>query len=290
MMDAQRLLEMVNDHPIMKYSLEQRIDEIKGELEAIPLDQKEARISIFFYGKPVIGSEGLDAQFAGKVLSPFQNMVKTDFAQRAHGRVGGRGPAKKNNEAQLYITALPRGSFGIELAKLENYSLFDEHELADTLVHVTNLIEASAKSDADFAVALEDAPSRTIRNLGEFLKVVSDEEAGVTIESGGTRCKLSVEDARIAYDRVSFTKTDEETLSYEGTLRGIMLDSWRFDFTTSQAEKFSGRISDDLTENQVKSFFSYIDELCVGTFEQSKVIFKNGQERKRYTLISIADR
>lgn len=287
LLEIERLLKLVGNHPIMSQSLQQKANALKEALDKIPLDQKEAKIILFFSGKPVLGSEGLDAFFAGKVLQPFQNMVKTDFSQRVHGKMGERGPAKNNFESQLFITALPRGSFGIELTKLQQHNLFDEVELADTLVHLTNLIEASAKSDDDFAVALEDASARTIKSLEDFLKVVSDEEAGVTIESGGTRCELSVEAARIAYDRVSATKTDEDIVTINGILRGIMLDSWRFDFTSSEGRKFSGRFNNDLSEEEIKGFVKYLDQPCTASFEESKVIFKNGQERIRYELLSI---
>jgi hypothetical protein len=287
LLDTERMLSIVGNHPIMSFSLTQRANELRQQLEAIPLDKREAKVILFFSGKPVKGSQGIDAGFAGKVLPPFQSMVKTDFAQRINGKLGERGPAKNTNESQLFITALPRGSFGIELSKLQNQSLFDESELADTLVHLTNLIEASAKSDEDFAVALDDAPGRTIKSLEEFLKVISDEEAGVTIESGGIRCELSPERARIAYDRVSVTKTDDTIVYISGTLRGIMLDSWRFDFISADSNKFSGRLSEDLSEQDVKNFLQFIDQPCVGCFEESIVIFKNGQERIRYKLLSI---
>jgi len=287
LIDTERMLSLIGDHPVMSFSLKQRADDLKRQLDEIPLVQKEAKIILFFSGKPVIGSEGIDALFVGKVLAPFQNMVKNDFAQRVHGKLEGRGPAKNSNESQLFITSLPRGSFGIELTKLEQHNLFDETELADTLVHITNLIDASAKSDDDFAVALEDAPARTIKSLEDFLKVVSDEEAGVTIESGGTRCELSPEAARIAFDRVSATKTNEKTIVIDGLLRGLMLDSWRFDFTSSEGKKFSGRFSEDLFEQDVKGFVKYLDQACSATFEQSTVAFKNGQERIRYELLSI---
>lgn len=287
--DTERLLNLIGDHPVMSFTLQQRAEELRQQLEEIPIDQKEAKVTLFFHGKPVIGSIGIDAQFAGKVLPHFQNMVKTDFAQRAMGKVGGRGPAKGGSESHLFITSLPRGSFGIELTKLQNQTLFGETQMADTLVHVTSLIEAAAKSDEDYGMALEDAPARTIKSLNDFLKAVSDEEAGVTIESGGIRVTLSVEEARIAYNRVSTTQLSEDTVALQGVLRGVMLNSWRFDFTPFTGEPFSGRFSEDLSEDEVESFLAFLNQPCSATFEESKVVFKNGQLRTRYTLLSVEE-
>jgi hypothetical protein len=289
LMETERLLQIVGDHPVMSMPLQQKADEIRQELKDIPLDQKEAKVSLFFSGKPVVGSAGINALFASKVLQPFQNMVKTDFAQRVLGNINERGPAKGSHDSQLFITALPRGSFGIELTKLQGQTLFGEVEMADTLVHIASLIEASAKSDEDYAVALSDAPARTIKSLNDFLKVVSEEEAGVTIESGGIRVSLTAEDARVAYNRVSTTQLSEDTVSIQGILRGVMLNSWRFDFTPFTGEPFSGRFSDELSENEVKSFFAFLDQPCSAAFEESKVVFKNGQLRTRYTLLSLKE-
>lgn len=289
--ETQKLIDIIGEHPVMTFSLKQKLAELQAKLEAIPIGYKEAKVILFFSGKPVLGSEGIDAFFAGKVLPPFQDMISTDFAQRKHGKVGGRGQAKSQKEAQLFITALPRGSFGIELTKLENQNLFDDSELADTLVHVTGLIEASAKSDEDFAAAIDETSPRTIKDLKHFLEVVSSEHAGVTIESGGIRCELSEEAARIAFDRVSVMQTEEKEVTIEGVLRGATLDSWRFDFTPNDGKRFSGRISDELTEDDVKGFIvGFLDKNCNAIFEESTVTFKNSIPKKVYKLLGVKSR
>ena len=288
LLDTQKMLKMVENHPVMGPSLKQIVLELQSKIDLIPIDQKEAKVVLLFSGKPVLGSLGIDAFFIGKVLSPFQNMVETDFAQRNKGKVAGRGPAKKYKESQLFITALPRGSFGIELTKLQNQNLFDEVQLSETLVHLTNLIDASAKSDEDFAVAIDNTSARTITSLQEFLGVISNEDAGITIESGGIRCELTQEAARIAFNRVSTTKTDEVPINFDGTLRGATLDSWRFDFTSIEGDKISGRISDELSEDEVKLYLTnYLDTICTATFELSTIVFKNGRMKKTYQLVDI---
>lgn len=288
LLDTLRMLKLVGDHPVMAPSLQQKANDLQTQLDEIPLNQKESKVMLLFSGKPVLGSLGIDVLFTGKVLLPFQNMVKTDFAQRTNGKVGNKGQAKNLKESQLFITSLPRGSFGIELTKLQNHTLFDDLDLSDTLVHITNLVSAAAKSDEDFAVAIEEISARTITSLSDFLEVIANEEAGITIESGGIRCQLSVEEARIAFDRVSVTKTDDSSIEFEGVLRGATLDSWRFDFTTTQGAKISGRIGEDLSEDEVKLFLaSYLDVICNATFELSTLVFKNGRTKRNYQLVDI---
>ena len=286
--ETENLLNLVGDHPIMSFSLKQKIQSIRQEIENIPVGGKEAKIDLFFTGKPIIGSQGLDAYFAGKVLQPFQNMVMTDFAHRAHGKSGRRGKAAYAKESQLFITSLPRGSFGLELTKLQNHSLFDEMQLADTLEEITNLIAASATSDDVFAEAIEKTTPRTIKGLEDFLKVISEEDAGIKVETGDVYCNLTPEQARIAYDRVSDTTIDDNIITIEGTLRGVLLDSWRFDFVPTEGDKFSGRLSDDITEETASLYLGeFVNKKCNATFEIYTIEFKNGRSKSSHILLEI---
>ena len=92
----------------MSVAFAERERELNEQIAAIPLENKESRAVLFFSGKPVHGSLGIDAAFASRVLEPFQNMVMADYADRKHGKVCGR-----HGEAQsrLLLTGLPRGSF-----------------------------------------------------------------------------------------------------------------------------------------------------------------------------------
>ena len=77
LLEVQRLKALAGDHPIMSVSYRERETEIRGQIETLPLGQKEAKVVLFFSGEPVQGSQGIDALFAGKVLEPFQTMVRT---------------------------------------------------------------------------------------------------------------------------------------------------------------------------------------------------------------------
>ena len=188
---AQRMLNLVGDHPAMGASFRKRVETMQRELDAIPSDTKEPSVTLLFSGPPVMGSLGIDANFLGKVLLPFQKMVQSDLVQRGYGKVGSRGQLRNADDARLFLTSLPRGSFGVELSKLDNNNLFDEVQVADSLVHVTRLIHASAQSDEEFAATLSDTSSRTLTDLTQFLKIIADDNAGMTIEAGNVRSTLS---------------------------------------------------------------------------------------------------
>lgn len=288
LLETQRMLEMVGNHPIMSISLKQKEKVLLEQLDKIPVDKKDTKVVLLFSGNPVKGSIGIDASFVGKVTVPFQSMVTAEFAHRSDGKVGKRGALNKQNESRLFLTALPRGSFGIELSKLESSDLFEENQMSDSLSHVTKLIESSSKSDEDFAAELDGTTPRTIQSLKEFFKVVSDDQAGVTIESGGIRCELNPQEVKSGYDRVSGTITTETTKTLDGTLKGILLESWKFDFIGEEGNTITGRIDENLTEDQVTEFNSkYFNKKCKAVLKEGKVLFKNGSERVSYILTSI---
>jgi hypothetical protein len=285
LLETQRLKEMVGDHPLMSVSFAEREQELLGKIAALPLGNKEARTVLFFSGEPVQGSVGIDASFAGRVLPPFQSMVMADYADRCHGVVGTRGRRPGEAQSRLLLTGLPRGSFGLELTRADNDELFEAGQLSDTLAHVTRLVEASARSDEDFAAALDETAPRVIQNLREFLEVIAKGRAGLRLESGDFRCTMNPVEANEAFNRVAGTITKEEPVKIPGVFKGVLLEEWKFNFVTQEHQRVSGKISENLTEEQViglnRTFFN---ERCKASLLKTTVLFKNGRVRTTHTL------
>ncbi len=287
--ETERLAEAVMDHPIMSFSFKSRLNSLKQELDKMPMNSKEPTVTLLFSGKPVQGSIGIDAEFIGKALLPFQKMVHADLVQRGFGKVGDRGQLKSADDARLFLTALPRGSFGVELSKVDDGKLFDEGQVSDSLAHISKLIDSSAKSDEDFASELDDISPRALQGLRQFLKIVSDDEAGVTIESGGIRSSLLPQQVLRAYSRVAETTTKQEEVKVAGTLKGILLESWRFDFVNENQETITGVIGSDLSEEQVTQFMSdHFNRKCLATFQKTTVLLKGGRIKESYNLKGIS--
>lgn len=289
LLETQRLREMAGVHPVMSVAFAEREEEIREKLQALPLGNKEARTILFFSGEPVQGSMGIDAAFAGRVLEPFQSMVKADYADRWHGVVGSRGRRPGEAQSRLLLTGLPRGSFGLELTRAENDELFEEGQLADTLAHVTRLIEAASRSDEDFAAELDATAPRVIQNLRAFLEVIAKGKAGLRLESGDFRCTMNPIQANEAFNRVAGTITSDEAVDMPGVFKGVLLESWKFDFVTDENHSVGGKIDENLTEEQViglnREFFN---ERCLASLLKTTVLFKNGRVRTSYTLTGLA--
>lgn len=283
--DTRRMLELAGDHPVMSVAFAERENELEAQIEAIPMGSKEAKTVLYFSGGPVQGSEGIDAGFAGRVLEPFQSMVMADYANRYHGVVGTRGRRAGEADSRLLLTALPRGSFGLELSKADNDEIFEEDQLADTLSHVTRLVESASESDENFASELNETAPRVIQNLRNFLEVISRNHAGLRLESGDNRCTMDPIRASEAYERVAATISNSEDIQVTGVFKGILLESWKFDFIDESAHKISGKIDNNLTEDQAADINrKFFNEHCIASFEKTTVLFRNGRERTTYVL------
>lgn len=288
LIENERLQTLVADHPFMAASFAAQHEELEEKLASLPVGEKEPRTVLFFAGEPVLGSIGIDANFAGQVLVPFQNMVMADYSHRHHGTVGSRGRRSGESQSRLLLTGLPRGSFGLELAKAEGDELFEDDQLADTLSHVTKLVEAAARSDEDFASELDDTAPRVIQNLRDFLGVIAKANASLTLESGDTRCSLPPDVASDAFDRVSGTITNEEEIEVSGVFRGVLLDSWRYDFNDEAGHKLSGLLDEELSSETVAGWNrEYFDRECVARLLKTTVVFKNGRVRTTYRLLDL---
>ncbi len=285
LLDTQRLRELAGQHPLMSVALAERERELNEKIEALPLGNKEARTILFFWGEPVQGSMGIDASFAGRVLEPFQSMVMADYADRWHGVVGSRGRRHGEAQSRLLLTGLPRGSFGLELARADNDELFEEGQLADTLAHVTKLVESARRSDEDFAAVIDETAPRVIQNLREFLEVVAKGKAGLRLESGDFRCSMNPLEANEAFTRVAGTITNDEPVKILGVFKGVLLESWRFDFVTQDNHSVGGKIDENLTEDQVIALNrGFFNDRCQASLLKTTVLFKNGRVRTTYLL------
>lgn len=285
LLEIQRMRELAGQHPLMSVALAERERQMKEKLFALPLGSKEAKTVLFFSGDPVQGSIGIDASFVGHVLEPFQSMVMADYADRWHGVVGSRGRRCGEADSRLLLTALPRGSFGLELTRADTDELFEEDQLADTLAHVTKLVESAARSDEDFASELDETAPRVIQNLRQFLEVVAKGKAGLRLESGDYRCSMNPLEVNEAFKRVAGTTTNDAEIRVPGVFKGELLESWKFNFVNEQNHLLAGKLDESLTEEQVIALNQeFFNKKCVALLLKTTVVFKHGRVRTTYIL------
>lgn len=286
--ETERMLSLLKGHPIMSVGFQERLDELKNELASLPQNVTEPRVQLLFSGNAVIGSKGIKSAFLGKTLKAFQEMIKTQAALVRYGSVAERGKAKKGAHADLYITALPTGSFGVELTQLQNNELFEDEEVGTAIHEVMQLIEKVCNNEETFEDALADTPKRNINNLKSFFKHVYDEHSMIKMQSGDFIVEAPFEEVEMAYSRLSETTTEENDLFITGVFRGALLDSGRFEIQDEEGKKYSGFISSEINEETLVNYDqNLLNQTCKFHLVVSNITFSTGKVKTSYELIEV---
>ena len=289
-LDTERMLELVGDHPLMSESLKDKINNLKEKLSAFSTDLIEPKIRLLFSGDAVKGSLGIKSKFVSKTIKPIQELIKTQTALVRFGAVGQRGKAKNSANSELYLTSLPTGSFGVELSQLEHNDLFDEQDVSKAIKQVVDLIGASTESDESFEKAVENTPKRNLTNLKSFLKTVSDANSILKVETGSFGVNISEKEIKEGYERVNATDNQEDEIFVNGILRGFLLDSGKFEILTEQGEPITGIIYPEIPEEQLIEYDKkYLNKKCRIHLLTHKTTFITGREKISYELVEITD-
>jgi hypothetical protein len=289
-LDTERMLKLVGEHPIMSDSLKDKLNTLKERLANFPKDLIEPKIRLLFSGNAVKGSIGIKSRFVSKTMKPIQELIKTQTALVRFGGVGNRGQAKNSANSELYLTALPTGSFGVELSQLEHNDLFDEEDVSKAIKQVVKLIEASTESDEEFEKAIENTPKRNLANLKSFLKTVCDANSILKLETGSFGVSISEKEVKEGFERVNATNNEEDEIFINGVLRGILLDSGKFEIITGGGNLINGIINPEITEEQLIEYDrNFLNKECRIHLAVHKTTFITGREKTSYELIEITE-
>ena len=270
--------------PLMLSRLREQEIEL-AELEKNPQTKPEAEL--LFAGGPVFGSVGIDAKFAGKALDAYQDMVANHYVASRHGAVGNSGPRKGEDEARLCLSALPRGSFGLLLTQPQATDFVASAQLADVMDQITSLLESAASGDAAFTDTVERFHPRVLKPLGRFLEVLENQNANVRMRSGTRQCDLKTEQVKAAKERVAATKPEITRTQLRGLCRGVLLESWKFDFNPDGQPPISGHIAETVSDDAAKAMWALVDKPAEAEIEVTRMRTRSGFGRPTYELFDL---
>jgi len=219
------------DDPVSEFQLDKRRARIESELRSIiDNSEKKASVALFFGGKPVLGSRGISAEFAGKMLENFQSLVARTFAAAELGGLGNRGPIPMKHSTDLMVTNLAKGSFGFVLNEMSDQDEIDSTALKIIVEDVVQTIEKIASpNELDFEAASEQLDPRMLISLKDFF-VALDSADGVVriVDDVADICldSLSIHRGRL---RTEATTIHESDLIIEGILVGFLPEHRKFE-------------------------------------------------------------
>lgn len=200
-----------DDDPMGHYQFTQRLADLRQELQNIgEAPDLTGSVALFFTGAPVVGSHGIKADFAGKAVEKFQDIVSKRFAASEVGDLGGRGPVPLRANSDLLLTDVARGSFGVVLEEATDNQALTETQLKIVLDEVVETFGVAAGEDGEpFEELLERIDTRYLRSLGEFFKLLDEEDATVRVVEGEQDRQFTPVEIRRARERTGAAEIEE---------------------------------------------------------------------------------
>jgi hypothetical protein len=283
------LSELPNERVIERLGLEERLEEAKSMVADVNGYHHVYKANLTFRGEPVLGSQGIFADFAAKATSSFCDAVSAVAASLTRDiKYMGKIPERDKN--QLMITGTAIGSFGFEfeLPHPDESDLVPEPSNAERAIEkIQQLLQLSADgTDDEMVDVIDEVHPRAVKKVYEFLHYLEDQDAWCGLEYKNKRFRFEdIDQLRTSASRLQTDNIKEKTVSYEGSFYGVFAIGRKFEFKKlTDDTDFRGKIGDDFEDLDVlnREFL----------YKPAKVNFhliQVGQGRPRYTLRSPKD-
>jgi hypothetical protein len=254
---VEALLDQLSDEDVMmRLGLEAR----RGELIAAIQDFDErgetgASADLFFGGRPVAGSRGIETEFAGNAVTRFQDLVAKLLAREV-GELGQRGVVPNKDAATLHITKVVRGSFGFRLEEIEPQHEMVRTALKNALDNASQLLRAFAEpNDEKFQEAVEAVDNRIVSTARDFFELMRNSGATLRLVAGESDNSFSPQAVAMAAERAGTTEVEEAEERVEGELGGVLPDAHQFEFrAVGPRGTIRGKVDRALTPEELAVF------------------------------------
>lgn len=229
---------------IGEFQFKKRKVSLEAELEALQgVAEHTGHVAVYFGGGPVLGSRGIEADFAGEALQAFQEIIQKQLAIEDGGGIAARGPIPNRAASQLLITDVARGSFGFMLEEAAAGEALSDTQLKHVLEQSGGLISDIASPNTEtFEAALGSLDERTLIALKKFFAVLDKEQATLRLVGDESEFVLQRADVTRARHRVEETEiAEDEVLERAGRLY-FLPDHKTFELFANDGEKFFGKV------------------------------------------------
>lgn len=269
--------------------LEHRLKKLNNKLSSLKeykLTDNNATVALFFGGKPVLGSKGIAAEFAGLALEQFQNLISKTFAISEVGELGERGVIPLKAHSELMVTGLARGSFGFVLDEMTDQTEHEASELTHIIDKATILLrDTSAQDDAIFENLVEDLDPRTLIAMKEFFANLDSNKATIRVVEKDLDILLDSYAIHRGKIRTEATSIEETTTEVEGTLVGFLPEHRKFEIRDTSGNLIYGSATKEAVDQFEKASETVIGKQCLANVTIKTVSPLNRPVREIVRLI-----
>ena len=284
---TESLLATAGDSVIMRISLENRINELKEQIEQASMHPGEAKLDVWFSGNAVYGSYGISASFMQNTMQSLVGMLQSSIRDSIR-KLRERKKTVKRPKGQFYVTALTQGSFGYELAFKENGALFEDPFVIDGIKHVMGILYAATEDDINLDTFIQENPIRLLSNLKDFLVLLKKQQSSFRMESGAQALVLNNKQIEIGYNNICLSDIIQKEESIRVIFQGALIETGKFEYTDENGIVKHGYISDDLSNDEIADLNRrYSRTECDLDIIRRIVCYSSGKKKENVDLIGI---
>ncbi|RON20924.1 hypothetical protein BK660_17965 [Pseudomonas brassicacearum] len=217
-------------------SIRSRIEQAKSALEENSQNTYQpANVVITYRGAPVLGTQGVLAEFGTAATQAFSEAIAT-IAASISGTLADKGPIPNRSNNQLLITGTALGSFGFELEEVPSTAqvgMEGTSSVSQAIDLMTELLEASTKSDEELSEPVSRLADRALSSVADFLGKLSSYDASCSLTTRNGQFQFTdSEQVRRSKARLSLDNIQETTETFTGEFIGALPDKRAFEFRT----------------------------------------------------------
>ena len=281
------LAEIPQENVLERMGLEARLASAQQLIAGVAVDQLAHKARLTFRGRPVLGSHGIAADFAGKAANAFSDAVAAVAAGIGES-LRYMGPIPDKSKNQLLITGTAIGSFGFEfeLPSPQGHDLFPEPSKAeDALEKIQALLRQAAQgTDDEVAELVEEIHPRAVRKVAEFLGYLLQQDAWCGLEFKNQYFRFNdMAQLKLSADRLQEDNIHETEEEYRGEFQGVLPASRTFEFKLGdQAGVLKGKVDMAIEDPDL------LNREWLHKPARIKLnVIQVGQGRPRFTLLSL---
>jgi len=287
------LLARATDEDILtRLGLESRLLEIDEQIAAYDQVPPEAHASaaLFFGGRPVVGTIGVEAEFGSEAVAAFQDLVAKVAAKNGEG-LGTKGPVANKAASSLHITNIVRGSFGFLLEEVRDQAQILGTPLREAVEDVSELLSVFGDADEEkFRAVMVEADQRILATAEAFFKLMSRNGATLRMVTDAHEFQFGADAIERAVQRADTTKIEEKDPILHGRLGGALPGSHQIEFRLGGAngELQKGKVSAEYPAAELERWNRELVGLDALLSFHVKRVLRNGDVvRESYLLRKI---
>jgi hypothetical protein len=287
------LLDQLGDEDVMaRFGLEARLLELQtaiAQLGEAP-EESTASAALFFGGRPVLGSRGIESEFGGAAITKFQDLVAKVLAHETGG-LGMRGVVPNKGASTLHITNIVRGSFGFLLEEVQPQQQLMDTTLQTAVDEATRLLDAFGEPDEEqFRSAVETIDQRVLGTAREFFDLMRQSGATLRLVAGETDRSFGADAVARAAERATSTTVEDVQETIRGQLAGVLPDAHQFEFRAGvERGTIRGRVDRGLAADELTRFNRDWVNVDASARVHVKRVLRNGAVvREGFTLLALS--